>query len=117
MFVNSESELKKLNRKQKILDKKTVVLIFSNMCGPCHMFLPIWRDFVTTQKQNKNINVIAIEVSFVDGVTNPALKEMIRKMTLKNPYVPNVARYNPESKRLGIFRLQRTVADLKRFAK
>lgn len=117
MFVNSEKELKKLNRKRNIMDKKTIVLIFSNMCGPCHMFLPVWNDFVASQKQNKNLNVVAIEVSFVEGVTNPELKEMIRKMSLKNPYVPNVARYNPESKRLGMFRLQRTVADLKRFTK
>lgn len=117
MFVNSDNELAKLNKKRKLLSKDTIVLIFSNMCGPCHMFLPTWKAFVDDVGKNKSFDAIAIEVGYLKGVTNTDLSNMIKTMSERNPYVPNVAKYNSKSKRVQMFKKDRTVEALSLFTK
>lgn len=117
MFVNNEQELAKLNKKRNLLSKDTIVLLFSSMCGPCHMFLPIWKAFVNEVGKNKSVDAIAIEVGYLKGVTNTNLSNMIKKMSKKNPYVPNVAKYNSESKRVQMFKKDRSIESLSLFMK
>lgn len=117
MFVNNEQELAKLNKKRNLLSKDTIVLLFSSMCGPCHMFLPTWKAFVNEVGKNKSVDAIAIEVGYLKGVTNTNLSNMIKKMSKKNPYVPNVAKYNSKSKRVQMFKEDRSVESLSLFMK
>ena len=117
MFVNNEQELARLNKKRNLLSKDTIVLLFSNMCGPCHMFLPTWKAFVNKVGKNKSVDAIAIEVGYLKGVTNTNLSNMIKKMSEKNPYVPNVAKYNSESNRVQMFNKDRSVESLSLFMK
>lgn len=117
MFVNSETELVSLNRKRNLLSKDTIVLIFSSMCGPCHMFLPTWKVFVNNLSKNKSVDAIAIEVGYLKGVKNKELSNMIEKMSKKNPYVPNVAKYDSKTKRVQMFKKDRSVEALNLFMK
>lgn len=117
MFVDNEQELAKLNKKRNLLSKDTIVLLFSSMCGPCHMFLPTWKAFVNEVGKNKSVDAIAIEVGYLKGVTNTNLSNMIKKMSKKNPYVPNVAKYNSKSKRVQMFKKDRSVESLSLFMK
>ena len=116
MFVDSEESLLKLNRKRKFLHKDTILLLFSSMCGPCHMFLPTWKQFMTTCKNDKNIDTFAIEVSFLSRVKNEQLSNMIKTMSKKNRYVPNIAKYNAKDQKITLFKADRTVEKLKHFS-
>lgn len=117
MFVNNKKELASLNRKRNLLRKDTIVLIFSSMCGPCHMFLPTWKAFVDNLKKDKSIDAIAIEVGYLKGVENTDLSNMIENMSKKNPYVPNVAKYDSTTKTVQMFKKDRSVEALNRFMK
>lgn len=101
MIVNSKEEMVKLNGQKKILDKDTIILIFSSNCGPCHMFIPIWKDFVKKNK-NSSTNTIAIEVNYLKDVSNDNLSNTIKQMYTKKPYVPNVAKYDCKTGKVHI---------------
>ena len=82
MFVNNIESLNKLNRKRTLLNQDTIVLIFSNRCGPCHMFLPVWKQFVENytkkvRKDKKKRDVIAIEVEYLSQVKNERAKVIV----------------------------------------
>lgn len=120
MFVNNIESLNKLNRKRTLLNQDTIVLIFSNRCGPCHMFLPVWKQFVENypkvKKNKKKRDLIAIEVEYLSQVKNEKLKHMIEKMSEKNPYVPNIAKYSIENNKITMFKSDRTKENLTLFS-
>jgi thiol-disulfide isomerase/thioredoxin len=114
--IKDESSLKLANR--KTFDKNTLVLIYSQFCGPCHMFLPIWAEFVNMLKnKNNDMHVCAIESSFLNKVTNKQLASITGKMMINYPYVPNISKFNSKTNRIYMFNKDKTLRNLSLFFK
>ena len=90
----------------------SLFLIYSKYCGPCHMFLPLWKAFTNKRKTK---NTIAIEASYVNAITQPTIKKNVDKMMKVKPYVPNVAKYSMKSNRTYMFNKDRTMENLSLF--
>jgi|TARA_B110001469_G_C9610463_1_gene303684 thiol-disulfide isomerase/thioredoxin len=101
-----DSNETKLEKSNKLLKKGNwIVLYYSDMCGYCQQFKPIWEEFV---KKNKKLNCAKIT------------SENSSKININPGYmgVPTVHFYNnghltPN----GIFEQDRTVQELNNFVK
>ena len=108
-YIYDKKSLKAVQKNS--FDKDTIYLIYSKHCGPCHMFLPLWTAF--TKKHNKDS--VAVEVSFVNSITNPLIKKNLENMMEAKPYVPNVAKHSMKTNRTYLFNKDRTMKNLLKF--
>lgn len=111
--IKSLTSLQKI-QKMKLDSTDTLVLIYSKNCGPCHMFLPHWKEFTNAFKDSKKI-VIGIEIAFLQYLTNPKLKEITHTMMSKKPFVPNVAKQCIKKNRTIMFDKEKSMRQLSLF--
>lgn len=107
--VNDVKKLAKLGSKENTVPD-TTILIYSKNCGPCHDFLPQWKQFV----KSNTTNTISIEVGLMDRLsTVPHIRSLVNKSMKRSPFVPNVSKL--KNGRVYMFKGERSTAGLQSF--
>ena len=100
--LHNNNELDSVNNKLK--RGVWIVLYFSESCGYCHQFMPIWDEFVNNN--NTKVKCAKIDSNVSDNITaNPGFLG-----------VPSVHFYrNGKLAKNGVFEEERTVENLNKF--
>ena len=100
--LHNNNDLDSVNNKLK--RGVWIVLYFSESCGYCHQFMPIWDEFVNNN--NKKVKCAKIDSNVSDNITaNPGFLG-----------VPSVHFYrNGKLAKNGVFEEERTVENLNKF--
>ena len=91
---------------KKIKKGNWIILYYSDMCGYCVEFMPVWNDFVNTKP--KKINIIKIDYNTASQIEiNPGFQT-----------VPTIHFYkNGKLYKKGIFTFKRNLKNLIKFMK
>ena len=109
---------------KKTSPRKVLIYIYSPHCFHCTIFNDTWLEFVTTSHDAlKTSNVLAVKMEYSDALfrsiekESPAMLHAIRRMMTKQAGVPNIAKWFPTSDRVVMFTKERTLPQVRSFAK
>jgi hypothetical protein len=90
-----------------IFSNPLCVFLHSNNCGPCKLFSKVWERVVHSFSNDNNVTFLKIEVGMISQIKEHAPQfhnKVLKKMILSYGYVPNIAKYNPLTKRVSILK-------------
>ena len=105
LIINDLQSIKKLVTMR--FTNPLCVFLHSYNCGPCKLFSKVWERVINSYSNDNNVTFLKIDVGMLSQIKEHAPQfhnKVIEKMILSYGYVPNIAKYNPLTRRLSILK-------------
>ena len=118
IIIDTKNKVSKYLKNKDLLQNDLIVFVYSNLCGPCHMFMSTWNELMKRVPNEDDKLYLKIEVSVLEDVKNENLTfydKIVKRMFQLQSGVPNIAKYNKKTKRVISFKKERVLSALENF--